>query len=266
MPRDETIIDRIARERPYYGGVSAGSTKVSAGTIGGKCFDAVTREPLILLNNHIGANETSIQAKTADVGEPLLQPGSYDGGTLDDKVSELVRVILFDQTGDNLIDGCVHRPDNPADFETDILEIGTVTEIGEAVIGDVCQKSGRSSGLTESVVVDTNATIKVDYETIKGMTFKNQIIIMPAIGISGDSSAIIVRKSDNKAVGMLSAGSETISVANRMSIVAEKLRIDLGQPAPLPSQEPEGGSWGTVAALGLLPFIFIMKKKHRRNN
>lgn len=259
MPQGQAVIDRVARERPYYGGMSVSTRLTTAGTLAVKCYDAITREPLILVNNHVGANETSIQVKTISDGEALIQPGIYDHGIYpDDKISELVRVIEFDRDGKNLIDACVHRPDNPDDFADTILEIGNVTEIGEAVIGDTVIKSGRSSGKTEGKIIDINATIKVDYETMNGLTLENQIIIMPAIGVGGDSSSLIVRKSDNKAVGMLCAGSETISVANPMGTVATSLGIDLGVPyTPPPTiQEEKGSAWGTVAALAL-PFLVI---------
>lgn len=261
----QASINRAARARPYYAGMSISTERTSAGTLGVKCFDAVTREALILTNNHIGANETSIQVQTASVGDAILQPGKYDGGTIEDRIATLFRFIGFDIDGENEVDGAVLRPDNPEEFADEILEIGKVTEIREAKIGDVVRKSGRSTGFTESTVIDTNATIKVDYESSKGITFKNQIIIMPAIGQSGDSGSLIVRKSDDTAVGLLIAGSENITVANRMTIVAEALKIDLGTPAPKPSQEPEGKFWGTVAALGILPLAFIMKRKHRRD-
>lgn len=259
MPQGQTVIDRVARERPYYGGMSVSTRTTTAGTLGIKCYDAITREPLILTNNHVGANESSIQAKTASEGEALLQPGVYDGGIYpDDKISELVRVIDFDREGENIVDACVHRPDNPDDFADTVLEIGNVTEIGEAVIGDTVRKSGRSSGLNESTIVDVSATIKVDYETMKGVTFKNQIVIVPAIGLGGDSGSAVIRKRDNKAVGLLFAGSDSITLANPMGAVATSLGIDLGVPYTPPPviQEEKGSAWGTVAALAL-PFLVI---------
>lgn len=257
-------ISRTARERPYYAGMSVGSLKVTAGTLGVKCYDADTREVLILTNNHVGANESSIQAKTASVGDALLQPGIYDGGKYpDDNISELVRVIDFDWNEENELDMVLHRPINPDDFADGILEIGDVTEISEASIGDIVQKSGRSSGLNESTVVDVNATIKVDYETKKSVTFKNQIVITPAIGLGGDSGALVIRKKDKKAVGLLFAGSDSITLANRLTVGAQALHFDLGSPAPLPGQEPAGNFWGSAVALGL-PLAFIVKRKGKR--
>lgn len=266
MREPAEVISRTGRLRPYYGGVSVGHKSVSAGTLGVKCYDASTRLPLMLTNNHIASNETSIQVKTASIGDALLQPAPFDGGKYpDDQIGELVGFIDFDTTGNNEVDAAVVSPLNPDDLEDTILEIGKVTKIGEPAIGDTVLKSGRSSGLNSSRVVDVNATIKVDFSRYNNVVFRNQVVITPSMALGGDSGSIVVRESDNKAVGLLFAGSETITLANRMTLVAQALAIDLGSPAPPPSQEKEGGFWGTAVAMGMLPVMFgIAKKQGRR--
>jgi len=66
--------------RPLIPGYSIGHYKITAGTLGA----IVDRngEKLILSNNHVLAN-----CNDANVGDSIIQPGSYDGGT--EKVAEL---------------------------------------------------------------------------------------------------------------------------------------------------------------------------------
>lgn len=270
----EPPVSRRDRFRPAPGGVSIGHFLTGAGTFGILCYDATTGEKLILSNNHVLANESSIQNSRARAGDLVLQPGvSDDANIIANGIGELVRWIDMDEIGDinaNEVDCAVARPTNPEDITDEILEIGRVTEIGEAVIGDEVMKSGRSTGLLSGKVEDVNATIKIDYGYFKGAAFRNQIVITPSIAVGGDSGSAIIRKSDNKCVGLLVAGSERITVANRMSIVAQRMNINLGAPAPLPSQEPQGSGWGTVTALGAmsLPFLLFMNrsKDKRRYN
>ena len=264
------VASRKDKFRPAPGGVSIGHFLVSAGTFGIVCYDATTGEKLILSNNHVLANESSIQNSRARAGDLILQPGVADSADIiANGLGELVRWIDMDEIGEvnaNEVDCAVARPANPDDITDEILEIGRVTEIGEAVIGDEVEKSGRSSGLSSGRIEDINATIKIDYGYFKNSAFRNQIVITPGIAVGGDSGSAIIRKSDHKAVGLLVAGSENITIANSISRVAQALNINLGAPAPLPSQGQEGGNWGTVAALGVLslPFLFMKKNKDTR--
>jgi hypothetical protein len=56
-------------------GVSIAHYMVGAGTFGAVVRDVDTNEKLILSNNHVLANNNG-----ARIGDPILQPGSLDGG------------------------------------------------------------------------------------------------------------------------------------------------------------------------------------------
>jgi len=66
---------RTDRWRPAPGGVSLGHYRVTAGTLGCIVRDRASRVRLILSNNHVLAN-----GNEAAVEDPILQPGSADGG------------------------------------------------------------------------------------------------------------------------------------------------------------------------------------------
>jgi hypothetical protein len=78
------------RHRPTIpAGVSIGHYKVTAGTLGVIVRDRTTTERFILSNNHVLANVNDAQK-----GDPILQPGSLDGGqNPGDVVANLERFI-----------------------------------------------------------------------------------------------------------------------------------------------------------------------------
>jgi len=83
---------RTDRWRPALGGVSIGHYKITAGTLGTVVRDKASGAPLILSNNHVLANSNE-----ANIGDPILQPGPYDGGNVaDDTIAELFRFAKID--------------------------------------------------------------------------------------------------------------------------------------------------------------------------
>jgi hypothetical protein len=61
------------RFRPAPGGVSVGHVAITAGTLG--CWVTKNGQKVILSNNHVLANSND-----AEIGDPILQPGPFDGG------------------------------------------------------------------------------------------------------------------------------------------------------------------------------------------
>jgi hypothetical protein len=81
--------DRFRPEIPS--GVSIGHYKITAGTLGTIVTDRTTGEKLILSNNHVLANSNN-----SLVGDPILQPGSADGGQNPaDMVARLERFVTL---------------------------------------------------------------------------------------------------------------------------------------------------------------------------
>ncbi len=81
--------DRYRPEIPS--GVSIGHYKITAGTLGTIVTDRTTGEKLILSNNHVLANSND-----SLVGDPILQPGTADGGQNPaDMVARLERFVTL---------------------------------------------------------------------------------------------------------------------------------------------------------------------------
>ncbi len=71
------------RFRPCPAGISIGHFEVTAGTLG--CYVSKNGKKLILSNNHVLANQND-----SNIGDPIIQPGSADGGTIEhDMVANL---------------------------------------------------------------------------------------------------------------------------------------------------------------------------------
>jgi hypothetical protein len=84
--------DTKKKYRPALGGISIGHYSITAGTLG--CIVRKGSERFILSNNHVLANENN-----AKLGDPIIQPGAHDGGTLNDKLTVLYQFIPIDFGG-----------------------------------------------------------------------------------------------------------------------------------------------------------------------
>ena len=82
-------IDKKARHRPCPMGTSGGHPQVTAGTNGELIKDRSTGKICIGTNNHVGANSND-----AEIGDPYLQPGVYDGGSFpEDVIGHLLKFV-----------------------------------------------------------------------------------------------------------------------------------------------------------------------------
>lgn len=250
---------RLERHRPAQPGISIGHYKISAGTFGAVVKDINTGEPLILSNNHILANGTSGRDGRAQIGDPILQPGPYDGGTLNDRIGSLLRFIPLTRTtqepecpvaagvqrtgnrlikmvrpdyemklvrhtrASNLIDAAVAKPDQPNQIIDEIMELGKVEGVAEAQLGMPIKKSGRSSGLTEGGVTAVGVSLRVELGEEEYGWFSDQVV--SDIKVNPGDSGSLVLNGEQKAVGLIFAGSDQYSVFNRINNVLEQLQV-----------------------------------------
>jgi len=208
------------RVRPAPAGVSLGHYKVSAGT-----FGALVRhggETYLLSNNHVLANEGRGQ-----VGDPVLQPGTYDGGRVDrDTIAHLAEFAKLDPEATNAIDAAIATPVVKDEVAPEILNIGRVLGEAEPEIGMAVRKSGRTTRLTRGRVSATDVTLRVGYAGAS-LVFTDQFFIEgdpDRFSGAGDSGSVIV-DDDRRAVGLLFAGSPFVTVANRWSNVAKAFDV-----------------------------------------
>jgi len=249
VPIKEAVYSaRTGRYRPAPGGVSVGHKDVTAGTLTCRAIDRKTGEGVGLSNNHVCALQWGTD-HIGNKGDPILQPGPYDGGGPDDKIGELERWVPVElEPKENLIDAAIFRSDQLAE---EVTEVGEIRSSVEAQVGMNLLKSGRTSGLNFSQVYDVNATVKVS--GAGDCIFKDQIIAMPAFLEPGDSGSWVGCADTYKTVGLGFAGSGTVSIINKAAHVENLLDIDIVPPAVEPPYvEPVKSSLPLLAACGLV--------------
>ena len=206
--------------RPAMGGLSIGHYEISAGTLG--CLVRDRGDVYILSNNHVLANENR-----GTEGDPILQPGRFDGGKTDkDVLARLDTFVSLDEAGANLVDCALAQPFDPEDVTTDILNIGRLRGSRDATLEEKVIKSGRTTRVTHGTVTDVSATIRVGYSS-GSFVFQDQMILRGERGsfsAGGDSGSAIVAL-DGHAVGLLFAGSPFFTVANKMRNVEKALDV-----------------------------------------
>ena len=274
------LSDPTTKQRPAPLGFSVGHPAITAGTLGARVINAVGVVH-ILSNNHVLAN-----GNNAAVGDAILQPGTFDGGTSADQIGALAafRPIVFTGTASNTMDAAIAQVDgNDIGFGTPADDgygapgtalFGDANADGvfddkNALLGLPVQKYGRTTKLTKGQITGINATLSICYEVVfifctKSARFVDQIIIEPG-GFSGggDSGSLIVTDDASRSpVALLFAGSSTQTIANRLDLVLDyfDVSIDGGNappPAPLTDlavtsvTAPASVTAGTTAAVAV---------------
>jgi len=231
---------RTDRMRPAQPGVSIGHYKITAGTFGAVVKDAGSGERLILSNCHVLANATNGKDGRARPGDPVYQPGPYDGGTEGDTIAHLERYVPIRRTfeeiecpiamtaaavGDrvvklvrpnyrlrlekdygiiNRVDCAVARPASDKAVSEEILELGKVTGTAAAEPGMAVQKSGRTSGVTKGKITAVAVTLRVALGNGEFALFTDQIV-SDMFSRPGDSGSLVL-DDRMRAVGLLFAG------------------------------------------------------------
>lgn len=253
--------DRLARWRPAPGGVSVGHYQITAGTLGAVVRETATGERFILSNNHVLANSSSGKDGRASAGDPVLQPGPYDGGNVEsDIIARLERFVPLHSTyeppgcasalfwenllnrlltilrpsyrlflqkafgGGNLVDAALARPLREEELSLELLGLGRVSGMGDVCPGDKVVFSGRTSGVVRGSVIARDVSLFITMEPGRELYFTDQLITS-AVSRPGDSGSLLLDE-ENRAVGLLFAGSETVSVCNRLENVSRLLGVE----------------------------------------
>ncbi len=234
-------------------GVTVGHYRVTAGTFG--CLVRRGEEVFILSNNHVLANSNNCQT-----GDAILQPGTADGGTMDDQIATLADFVPLDfgsspsecsiaewsakalnfvagafgsshqlqavkQTeGVNRVDAALGRPLSPDLVKNEILYIGAPVGVGTAMLGTQVQKSGRTSGHTQDAITQIDATVTIDYNGPSAL-FTGQLVAGP-MSQPGDSGSAVLDM-DRRVVGLLFAGSNLVTIINPIDEVLSALDVEL---------------------------------------
>lgn len=224
----ETLKNRI---RPAMGGYSVGHYQITAGTIGTMVYDNIgsygtPSKYYILSNNHVLANSNN-----AKIGDPILQPGPYDGGTIpSDIIAYLSRYIPIKfktstTTPINYVDAAIAEGQFH-DLNREIYWIGHISGINTSpAINNIVEKTGRTTNFNTGKILSTNATVDVSYGGSLVARFADQILTT-VMSAGGDSGSLLC-DTNQKAVGLLFAGSSSITVFNKVINVQNLLNIKL---------------------------------------
>ena len=241
-----------SKVRPIIPGYSIGHPDITAGTAGLVVKKAQDGKLCILSNNHVLAN-----VNNAKIGDPIIQPGSYDGGNiLNDVVAHLDNFIHIElettkckfthafanvfnffakvmnkrsrlvatNIGQNLVDCAIATVDNEADVCLDCYKIGIPEGTREGELGMMVRKSGRTTGYTEGEILATDATVRI----LMGSEFAvfTDQLIAGKMCEGGDSGSAIF-DTDRNVVGLLFAGGQDTTIINRIQNVFEALKVEL---------------------------------------
>jgi len=254
--------------RPVIGGVSISTVNPSAGTgtLGTICYEVGSGRPLFLSCWHV----LNFGSK---VGEEIVQPGLVDSGTYPaDAIGTLYRSIPINYSGPNFVDAAVGIPTSPdllgsASFEG-ISSPAIVSSIANPVVTSTLVKSGRTTGVTYGTVLDTSAIMKVNGYPGGSALFDDCIVCGP-MSNPGDSGSVAL-DSFGAAVGLLFAGSDTITIYNKMTNVCRMLNITMNPNGILTLPPggpllPKGSPLNYLIPIGIGVSIFALSYKFLRH-
>jgi hypothetical protein len=217
----ETLQGRI---RPAQGGYSVGHVKITAGTIATAVTDSspypgIPNKYYILSNNHVLSNSNS-----ARIGDPILQPGPYDGGSYPrDLIARLSGYVRLRFNGlPNYVDAAIAEGQFH-DLNREIYWIGYVKGMRAVRVGEIVQKTGRTTNYTTGKVTAINATVNVNYGGGRVAKMVQQIVTSN-MSAGGDSGSLLCDLHEN-AVGLLFAGSSRVTIHNDIRYVQKLLGI-----------------------------------------
>ena len=213
-----------ARERPAPSGISISHLNVTAGTLGCLVTDNTDGSLCILSNNHVIADQNA-----AAIGDPIVQPGTADGGTSPaDDIATLKRFVTINAMG-NQVDGAIAQVNDPAAVidqmkdnlmpvpsrdhpalglhfagscnrslmnpinavlnQLNIQLLGGPAAVDQADVGMAVEKVGRTTEYTTADVTEIDVTVSIPYD-FGNATFTGQIA-RAYMTEGGDSGSIV---------------------------------------------------------------------------
>ncbi|MHA2403986.1 MAG: hypothetical protein ACXADH_13405 [Candidatus Kariarchaeaceae archaeon] len=206
--------------RPALGGSSIGHYKITAGTLG--CLVKKNEETYILSNNHVLANSND-----AAIGDPILQPGPSDYGSLTDQIAELSTFETISMNGGlNRVDAALAKPVEDSLVSPDIIDLSRPKGITKASLGMKVIKSGRTTQVTHEEIRQLDYRCRIKYDTDVYATFDNQLLTN-WMSDGGDSGSVIMTdNNEHKVCGLLFAGSIWATIINPIQDVFDVLEIE----------------------------------------
>lgn len=253
------------RWRPAPGGVSVGHPAITAGTLATVIRDRDTGRRLILSNNHVLADSNRgvpgdgiLQPGRADGGRSgrdeiarleRFVPIAFSLDTATCPVASGVAgvasgmaraigsshqlvAIQVNEGATNEVDAAVATPLADDLVSDEVREVGVVLGLGvrDPQLGLSVLKSGRTTGRTTGEITVLGATVDVNYGDAplrdRIARFENQIVTSE-MSAPGDSGSLLVDAGSHRAVGLLFAGSDRITLHNPIDRVLGLLGLEI---------------------------------------
>lgn len=128
---------------------------------------------------------------------------------------------------DNALDAALAKPNDPQMFSNELRHIGNINGTKAPQIGMTVRKAGRTTDYTQGMVTLLNATVNVGYTTLRGprtARFTGQVIAQ-AMSQGGDSGSLVVDAAEQRAVGLLFAGSSVATIFTPIDVVLAALNV-----------------------------------------
>lgn len=243
-------LGETGRVRPLRPGISVAHEAVSAGTLGA----FVERDGAIFLlsNHHV------LVGDSGQLGDPVLQPGPFDGGSLpQDRIGSLADLVPLAPGQPARVDAALAALETEIGFET-AYPAGPMTGVVEAEGGEAVDKVGRTTGLTAGTVTAIELDgVLVDFGPGLGtLSFDGQVEVESSgsepFSAGGDSGSLVYRPDTREGLGLLFAGSDQggpnglgLTYLNPVSAVLEALAARLhgttGPTEPGERDDLDGG-------------------------
>jgi hypothetical protein len=225
-----------SRQRPLIIGSSIAHYEVTAGTLG--CFVRLNKggHERILSNNHVLADENR-----AEIGDPILQPGRFDGGQRPrDVVGSLSASVRLQLRRPNVVD-CALATIDGVEYDPNRLR-GAGRLMGMALAppeeDERVEKLGRTTGHTRGRVTAFELDDVVVSYDMGNLRFDGALEIegvgRNAFSAGGDSGSLIFTSGEKPARALLFAGGDQggsngagLTYANPLETVLSRLDATL---------------------------------------
>lgn len=227
------------RNRPAMGGDSIGHYRGGAATFG--CLVVDRDDPASV---YILCDTNGFCPPGARIGDPVVQPGPADGGSLADAIATLARwSLLYDdpaRAADN-VPAAVARVGRLKDVGAQLRSLGYLQGVRSAYPGMEVFAVGRTGGVVQGKVLRVGAYQQVaipfdllDPASLDGTGAGSEyvsVLLADMIETSpmmrpGDCGMVLVDR-ENHAVGLGFAGDSTFSLFIPMRQVLNTLNVDL---------------------------------------
>lgn len=191
------------RHRPIVGGVSIGHPSVEAGTI--TCFVKTPADRVEVLS----ANHVIAAANAGRQGDPVLQPGPFDQGNVDDdRIGELTAIVPLVLGQPNRVDAALCSLDDGIEAHAPtgrvVADMATIASTTDVI------KTGRTTGRTQGTVsafeldgllIFIAGLGLVEFDGLVEIDGDDQPFSQP-----GDSGALITDPTERLCIAMLLGG------------------------------------------------------------